>query len=68
MLDQYDGDGGPGQASSNSLPSAGSEKKFAPRKADPAAHMLASCMKSAGGHKLRKSSGKMLLLLTLSPW
>lgn len=60
MLDQYDGVGISGQASQSSLADAASEKKFAVPKVDPAAHMLASCMKAAGGHKLRKSSGMFL--------
>lgn len=48
ILDQYD---------SGSASSRGTEKKFIPQRADVAAHMLASCMQSAGSHRLRKRSG-----------
>ena len=47
ILDQYD--------NSTASKDLQAEKRFIPQQADKAAHMLASCMNSAGTeHKLRK--------------
>jgi len=50
ILDEYDN----GVGSSKELQT---EKRFVPQKADAAAHMLASCIQTAGNHRLRKRSG-----------
>jgi len=49
ILDKYD--------SGSATKELQTDKKFIPQKAAAAAHMLASCMQSAGNHKLRKRSG-----------
>jgi len=56
ILDQYDNGSGTKEPQTN--------KKFIPQKAEPAAHMLASCMQTAGNtHQLRKRSGKQFVLV-----
>ena len=62
ILDQYDGESNQSDGSAVVNPvaavAAAADKKFALPKVEQAAHMLASCMKAAGNHKLRKSISK----------
>jgi len=52
ILDKYD--------SGSATKELQTDKKFIPQKAAAAAHMLASCMQTAGNHKLRKRPGNSL--------
>jgi len=61
ILDKYDSGSSSGAAATKELPM---DRKFIPHKAAEAAHKLASCMQSAGNHKLRKRSGSEYVLLT----